>query len=129
MAAYEKAHIDEITSKKWPHWIPVRHHFGIETFGINLWRGQEDGTVIPEHEESASGAPELYYVVELGRAARGLFVLGDHGAVFLPPPQVDAEGLDSEVVADRDPVRPLLRGDLVDVSLLVCSHGPSLVVR
>jgi quercetin dioxygenase-like cupin family protein len=64
MAAYEKAHIDEIASKQWPHWIPVRHHFGIETFGINLWRGQDDGTVIPEHDESASGAPELYYVVE-----------------------------------------------------------------
>jgi quercetin dioxygenase-like cupin family protein len=64
MAAYEKAHIDEIASNQWPHWIPVRHHFGIETFGINLWRGQDDGTVIPEHDESASGAPELYYVVE-----------------------------------------------------------------
>ena len=64
MAAYEKAHIDEIASNQWPHWIPVRHHFGIETFGINLWRGQEDGTVIPEHDESASSAPELYYVVE-----------------------------------------------------------------
>ena len=64
MAAYEKAHIDEIASNQWPHWIPVRHHFGIETFGINLWRGQDDGTVIPEHDESASGAPELYYVIE-----------------------------------------------------------------
>jgi quercetin dioxygenase-like cupin family protein len=64
MAAYEKAHIDEIASNQWPHWIPVRHHFGIETFGINLWRGQDDGTVIPEHDESGSGAPELYYVVE-----------------------------------------------------------------
>ena len=52
MAAYEKAHIDEIASNQWPHWIPVRHHFGIETFGINLWRGQDDGTVIPEHDES-----------------------------------------------------------------------------
>jgi len=64
MAAYEKAHIDEIASNQWPHWIPVRHHFGIETFGINIWRVQDDGTVIPEHDESASGAPELYYVVE-----------------------------------------------------------------
>ena len=33
-------------------------------FGINIWRTQDDGTVIPEHDESASGAPELYYVVE-----------------------------------------------------------------
>ena len=64
MAAYETAHIDEIASNQWPHWIPVRHHFGIETFGINLWRGQDDGTVIPEHDESGSGAAELYYVVE-----------------------------------------------------------------
>ena len=52
MAAYEKAHIDEIASNQWPHWIPIRHHFGIETFGINLWRGQEDGTVIPEHDHA-----------------------------------------------------------------------------
>jgi len=64
MAAYETAHIDDIASNQWPHWIPVRHHFGIETFGINIWREQDDGTVIPEHDESASGAPELYYVVE-----------------------------------------------------------------
>ena len=64
MAAYEKAHIDEIASNQWPHWIPVRHHFGIETFGINIWRVQDDGTVIPEHDESASGSAELYYVVE-----------------------------------------------------------------
>lgn len=64
MAAYQTAHIDEIASNQWPHWIPVHHHFGIETFGINLWRGQDDGTVIPEHDESGSGAPELYYVVE-----------------------------------------------------------------
>ena len=64
MAAYEKAHIDEIASNQWPHWIPVRHHFGIATFGVNLWRRQEDGTVIPEHDESGSGSSELYYVVE-----------------------------------------------------------------
>jgi uncharacterized protein YjlB len=64
MASYETAHIDEMASKQWPHWIPVRHHFEIETFGINIWRGQDDGTVIPEHDESASNAPELYYVVE-----------------------------------------------------------------
>jgi uncharacterized cupin superfamily protein len=64
MAAYEKAHIDEIASKQWPHWIPVRHHFGIETFGVNLWRRQEDGTVIPEHDHGEDGEPELYYTVD-----------------------------------------------------------------
>ena len=64
MAAYEKAHIDEIASRQWPHWIPVRHHFGIETFGINLWRDRDDGTLIPEHDHAEDGEPELYYTVE-----------------------------------------------------------------
>jgi uncharacterized cupin superfamily protein len=64
MATYEKAHIDEIASNQWPYWIPIRHHFGIETFGINLWRGRDDGTVIPEHHESESGDPEFYYTVD-----------------------------------------------------------------
>ena len=62
MAAYEKAHIDEIASKQWPHWIPIRHHFGIETFGMNAYRRDAGEGVVPEHDESASGAPELFYV-------------------------------------------------------------------
>ena len=62
MAAYEKAHIDEIASKQWPHWIPIRHHFGIETFGMNAYRRAAGETVVPEHDESDSGEPELYYV-------------------------------------------------------------------
>jgi cupin domain len=64
MSAYEKAHIDEMASNQWPYWIPIRHHFGIDTFGINLWRGREDGTVIPEHAHGDNGEPELYYVVD-----------------------------------------------------------------
>jgi uncharacterized cupin superfamily protein len=66
MSAYRTASLDEIASDKWPHWIPVRHYFGIESFGINLWRDREDGTVIPEHDEGDSGEPELYYVVQGG---------------------------------------------------------------
>jgi uncharacterized cupin superfamily protein len=62
MPAYEKAHIDEIASKQWPHWIPIRHHFGIETFGMNAYRRSAGEAVVPEHDESASGAPELFYV-------------------------------------------------------------------
>ena len=62
MATYETAHIDEIASKQWPHWIPIRHHFGIETFGMNAYRRDAGEGVVPEHDESASGAPELFYV-------------------------------------------------------------------
>lgn len=62
MAAYEKAHIDEIAAKQWPHWIPIRHHFGIETFGMNAYRRNAGEAAVPEHDETESGAPELYYV-------------------------------------------------------------------
>jgi uncharacterized cupin superfamily protein len=62
MAAYEKAHIDEIASTQWPHWIPIRHHFGIETFGMNAYRRDAGESAVPEHDESASGAPELFFV-------------------------------------------------------------------
>src|SRR5581483_4410291 len=62
MAAYESAHIDEIASQQWPHWIPIRHHFGIETFGVNAYRRDAGEGVVPEHDETESGAPELFYV-------------------------------------------------------------------
>ena len=62
MAAYETAHIDEMAAKQWPHWIPIRHHFGIESFGINGYRRNTGEPAVPDHDESATGAPELFYV-------------------------------------------------------------------
>ena len=32
MSSYRKANLDEIAAKQWPHWIPVRHFFGIDAF-------------------------------------------------------------------------------------------------
>ena len=62
MSAYTKAQIDEIASSQWPHWIPIRYHLGIETFGMNAYRRNTGEAVVPEHDESAGGAPELFYV-------------------------------------------------------------------
>jgi uncharacterized cupin superfamily protein len=62
MASYETAHIDDMAAQQWPHWIPIRHHFGIETFGMNAYRRNAGESAVPEHDESASGAPELFYV-------------------------------------------------------------------
>ena len=62
MASYETAHIDDMAAEHWPHWIPIRHHFGIETFGMNAYRRDAGESAVPEHDESASGAPELFYV-------------------------------------------------------------------
>ena len=68
MGTYEKADLDEIASKQWPHWIPIRHHFGIETFGVNAYRRDAGEVAVPEHDETESGSPELYYVAS-GRAS------------------------------------------------------------
>jgi quercetin dioxygenase-like cupin family protein len=62
MAAYEKAHLDEMASKQWPYWIPIRHRLGIETFGMNGYRADKGGGLVPEHDESEGGTPELFYV-------------------------------------------------------------------
>lgn len=56
-------------------WRPVRHHFGIEGFGINAYTGDQIGDrVIEEHTEVGAAAPELgrhqeLYIVLTGRAA------------------------------------------------------------
>ncbi len=62
MPAYEKAHLEEMASRQWPHWIPIRHHFGIETFGVNAYRRDAGEGAVPEHDETDGGGGELYYV-------------------------------------------------------------------
>ncbi len=62
MSAYRKANLDEIAAKQWPHWIPVRHYFGIDAFGVNAYRAKSGTTAVPEHDETQSGHVELYYV-------------------------------------------------------------------
>lgn len=62
--------IDEITDGRVP-WRPVRHHFGIESFGINVFHGKEAGDrLINEHDEKNDGenAQEELYFVHFGRA-------------------------------------------------------------
>jgi len=58
--------IDEISDGREP-WRPVRHHFGITSFGITAWTGQEPGDrIINEHDEE--GEDEEIYFVHSGRA-------------------------------------------------------------
>jgi hypothetical protein len=72
MSGYAIAHLDEIeelTDGREP-WRPVRHHFGITSFGINAWTGEEAGDrIINEHDEAdeADRSEELYLVTQ-GRA-------------------------------------------------------------
>lgn len=59
--------IEEITDGREP-WRPVRHHFGIGSFGVNAWTGHAAGDrIINEHDEADDEQEELY-VVLAGRA-------------------------------------------------------------
>ena len=70
MSGYEVARLDEIaeiTDGRQPL-RPIRHHFGITSFGINAWTGAEAGDrILNEHDEADDGNEELY-VVTRGRA-------------------------------------------------------------
>ena len=67
--------------------VPVRHTLGFRPAGVNAWRADAGGRLIPPHEED-SGNEELYVVVR-GRAR---FTVGEEEAeapagtlVFVPP--------------------------------------------
>jgi tetratricopeptide (TPR) repeat protein len=72
MSNYSVVHlddIDEITDGREP-WRPVRHHFGIQAFGVNAWTASDaDDRIINEHDEADGPDPqeELYLVLQ-GRA-------------------------------------------------------------
>ena len=75
MSDYDVRHLDdieEITDGRCP-WRPVRHEFGITSFGVNAWTGRQAGDrLINEHDEE--GEDEELYMVIAGRAR---FQLGD----------------------------------------------------
>ena len=69
MSEYAVARLEEIgeISDGREPWRPVRHHFGITSFGINAWTGREAGDrIINEHDEE--GEDEELYFVHSGRA-------------------------------------------------------------
>ena len=76
MSGYAVVHINDIPEQdhRQCSMRPVRHHFGIEGFGVNAWTARNAGDrIIPEHqeanetEEESERDEELYLVVQ-GRA-------------------------------------------------------------
>src|SRR5919109_481020 len=72
MSDYSVARLDqigELTDGRAP-WHPVRHHFGITSFGVNAWPGHEVGDrIINEHDEADDeDQQEELYFVHSGRA-------------------------------------------------------------
>jgi tetratricopeptide (TPR) repeat protein len=85
---YQILSLDELETA--PHreskLIPVRHALGFRAAGVNAWKADDGGQLIPPHEED-SGSEELYAVVR-GRAR---FTVGEEEAdapagtlVFVP---------------------------------------------
>ena len=86
---YEILTLDEVetASHRGSMLIPVRHVLGFRPAGVNAWKADAGGQLIPPHEED-SGNEELYAVVR-GRAR---FTVGEEEAeapagtlVFVPP--------------------------------------------
>src|SRR4051812_22984987 len=60
--------IEELTDGREP-FRPVRHHFGITSFGVNAWTAAQVGDrIINEHDESEPDSNEELYLVLRGRA-------------------------------------------------------------
>src|SRR3989440_9753295 len=60
--------IDELDDGRCPM-RPVRHHFGITSFGVTAWTARDAGDrIINEHDESEPVASEELYLVLKGRA-------------------------------------------------------------
>ena len=72
MSNYEVARLDEIeeVSDGRAPWRPVRHHLGIQSFGVNSWTGKEAGDrIINEHDEAEEhDRQDELYLVHSGRA-------------------------------------------------------------
>src|ERR1700727_4109002 len=71
MAAFSVARLEEIPeidNGQCP-FRPVRHHFGITTFGVNAMTARSDGDrLINEHDEAEPDSSEELYVVMSGHA-------------------------------------------------------------
>ncbi len=83
--------IDEVTDGRQP-FRPVRHHFGITSFGVNAWTANDAGAqIINEHDESEPDSDEELYLVMRGRAVfelDGDRVPAPAGTLVFAPPGV-----------------------------------------
>lgn len=94
MSGYRVAQLDEIeevTDGRCP-FQPIRHHLGINAFGVNAWTARDAGDrIINEHAEEDPRGEEELYVVTKGRATfelDGENVDAPEGTLVYVPPGV-----------------------------------------
>jgi mannose-6-phosphate isomerase-like protein (cupin superfamily) len=89
--------VEAVPHREGTNLIPVRHTLGFRPAGVNAWKADTGGQVMPPHEED-SGNEELYVVVQ-GRAA---FTVGEEtadapaGTLVFVPPQVHRSAVAEE---------------------------------
>ena len=69
VSRYVMAHIDEIDSlpekDRTREWKPIRHHFAVGSFGVNLFRTTAAGELLTHlHDETDTGHEELFFVAQ-----------------------------------------------------------------
>ena len=91
--------IDELNDGRCPL-RPVRHHFGITSFGVTAWTARDAGDrIINEHDESEDDGSEELYLVMQGRAVfelDGDRVDAPAGTFVYAPPGVKRTALAEE---------------------------------
>ena len=94
MTSYAVARLDEIdeVNDGRCRFRPVRHHFGITSFGVTAWTARDAGDrIINEHDESEPDSAEELYLVVRGRAVfelDGDRVAAPAGTLVFAPPGV-----------------------------------------
>jgi mannose-6-phosphate isomerase-like protein (cupin superfamily) len=94
MAGYGVAHLDEIDELADGRCLyrPIRHHFGITSFGATVWTAHAAGSVIvDEHDEGDPTADEELFLVLRGRAVfdvDGERVDAPAGTLVFTPPRM-----------------------------------------
>jgi hypothetical protein len=93
MAAYAVAHVDEIDELVDGRCLyrPVRHHFGITSFGATAWTARAAGDlIVNEHDEGDPTADEELFLVLRGHAVfelEGDQVDAPAGTLVFAPPR------------------------------------------
>lgn len=101
MSGYEILSLDEIEPVSYlgSNLLPVRYHLDWHALGINAWRADAGGQLIPPHEEGSEELVEELYVVASGRAT---FTVGEEqeeapaGSLVFVPPQVHRTAVAAE---------------------------------
>lgn len=92
-------HIDELDAVEMPDgfvWRPVRKHFGIKAFGVNVYTPGASGQIVEEHTEGQLEHEEIYLVLR-GRVKFTIdgsdHELGQGQLVFLRDPSLKRGGV------------------------------------